>query len=133
MGTSALARISATASTTLPRTSRRWTMPRRRVAVATGTCLVARFYPSAVSHSEDAVAVWWHALSRRSHPYFAHVYAAGYSGAHMHTAPCNGLWITLSALCKRDTVGYCVITFVGCIAVRMYRMRARCAELAETF
>merc|ERR1711904_688833 len=74
--TSALARISDTASTTLPRTSRRWTMPRRRVAVATGTCLVARFYlsarlaaecaavlASAVSHSEDAVAVWWHALS----------------------------------------------------------------------
>jgi len=102
-------------------------MPRRRVAVATGTCLIARFYQSArlaaecaaavlasaVSHSEDAVAVWWHALSRRSHPYFAHVYAAGYSGAHVHTTPCNGLWITLSALCKRDTVGYCVITFVG--------------------
>jgi len=87
-------------------------MPRRRVAVATGTCLVARFYlsarlaaecaaavlASAVSHSEDAAAVRWHAFFRCLHPYFAYVYAAGYSGAHVRTTPCNGLWITLSAL-----------------------------------
>jgi len=82
-----------------------------RVAVATGTCLspgstrklgaplnALQRCSRQQSRSEDAVAVRWHAFFRCLHPYFAYVYAAGYSGAHVHTTPCNGLWITLSAL-----------------------------------